>query len=72
VQGKPSQIFKNLALKVSQLYQKNKRQTIDDFKLPSGGKLSASNRWVKMTEMISWDNFNEGMTFLDCRNMTPH
>ena len=49
-------IFKNLALEVSQLYQKNKQQTIDDFKLPFGGTLSANNRWVKKAEMVPWDN----------------
>ena len=38
------------------MYQKNKQQTIDDFKLPFGGALSADNRWVKKAEMIPWDN----------------
>ena len=56
VQGKPSQIFKNLALEVRLLYQKNKQQTIDDFILPFGGALSPDNRWVKKAEMIPWDN----------------
>jgi len=58
VQGKPSQIFKILALEVSQLYQKIKQKTIDDFKLPFGGALSADNRWVKKAEMIPWDNIS--------------
>jgi len=54
VQGKPSQIFKKLALEVRLLYQKDKQQTIDDFILPFGGALSADNRWVVKAEMIPW------------------
>ena len=28
-----------------------------DFELPSCGRLSADNRWVKMTELIPWSEF---------------
>ena len=28
-----------------------------DFKLPFEGRLSADNRWVKMAELIPWDEF---------------
>ena len=33
----------------------NSHQTIFDFHLPFGGKLSADNRWVVLTELIPWD-----------------
>ena len=29
--------------------------TIEDFILPFEGKLKAENRWVKMAEIIPWD-----------------
>ena len=28
-----------------------------EFELPFGGKLSADNRWVKMVELIPWNEF---------------
>jgi len=28
-----------------------------EFELPSGGRLSADNRWVKMVQIIPWDEF---------------
>jgi IS5 family transposase len=28
-----------------------------DFELPSGGRLSPDNRWVKMAELIPWSEF---------------
>jgi IS5 family transposase len=28
-----------------------------EFELPFGGKLSADNRWVKMAELIPWNEF---------------
>jgi hypothetical protein len=28
-----------------------------EFELPFGGKLSADNRWVKMTQLIPWSEF---------------
>lgn len=31
------------------------KQTVLDFYLPFGGKLSAENRWVKLAEIIPWD-----------------
>jgi len=56
VQGKPSHIFKNLALEVMQLYRKKDNQTtIDDFLVPFGGYLLADNRWVIKAKMIPWD-----------------
>ena len=39
------------------MYRKREREqlTIDDFVLPFGGKLLASNRWVKLAAMMPWD-----------------
>lgn len=31
--------------------------SFEDFYLPFGGKLSAENRWVKLAEMIPWEEF---------------
>lgn len=31
--------------------------SFEDFYLPFGGKLSSENRWVKLAEMIPWDEF---------------
>ena len=48
---------------------RSSKQTVLDFYLPFGGKLSADNRWVKLAEIIPWDalgavynsNFNPRM-----------
>jgi hypothetical protein len=38
------------------MYQKPSPQTtIDDFILPFAGKLNAENRWVKLAQIIPWD-----------------
>ena len=38
------------------MYRKPDGQlTLDDFKLPFEGNLSAENRWIKMTQLIPWD-----------------
>jgi hypothetical protein len=39
------------------MYRKRDREqmTIEEFKLPFGGKLDANNRWVKMAEIMPWD-----------------
>lgn len=42
------------------MYRHNEKQlTLVDFYLPFGGKLSASNRWVRLAKMIPWDQFEE-------------
>jgi transposase, IS5 family len=33
--------------------------SFENFYLPFGGKLSAENRWVKLTELIPWEEFEE-------------
>lgn len=35
--------------------EQSSKQTVLDFYLPFGGKLSANNRWVKLAEIIPWD-----------------
>ncbi len=47
------------------MYRKPSPQlTIDDFILPFSGKLSAENRWVKMAEIIPWDEIEEEYAFM--------
>lgn len=42
------------------MYRKPDGQmTIDDFILPFDGKLKADNRWVKMAEIIPWDEIEQ-------------
>jgi IS5 family transposase len=31
--------------------------SFENFYLPFGGKLSGDNRWVKLAEMIPWEEF---------------
>ena len=33
--------------------------TLDDFVLPFGGKLQADNRWVKLSQLMPWDEIEE-------------
>jgi transposase, IS5 family len=35
------------------------QQTIDDFILPFAGKLRADNRWVKMSQLIPWEEIEQ-------------
>jgi len=42
------------------MYRKPDGQmTIEDFILPFEGKLKADNRWVKMAEIIPWDEIEQ-------------
>jgi len=42
------------------MYRKpNGQLTIDDFKLPFEGKLRADNRWVRMAQLIPWDEIEQ-------------
>jgi transposase, IS5 family len=42
------------------MYRHNEKQLkFVDFYLPFGGKLSPNNRWVRLAEMIPWDQFEE-------------
>lgn len=35
------------------------QEYISDFFLPFGGKLSAKNRWVKLSKLIPWDEIEK-------------
>ena len=40
------------------MYRHNEKQLeFIDFKLPFGGKLLASNRWIRLAKIIPWDQF---------------
>ncbi len=42
------------------MYRKtSKDQLLFDFALPFGGKLNAENRWVKMSRLIPWEEFED-------------
>lgn len=43
------------------MYQKRNREqvSVDGFIPPFGGKLSADNRWVKLSRVIPWDQIME-------------
>lgn len=47
------------------MYRKPSPQmTIDDFILPFSGKMSAENRWVKLAQIIPWDEIEEKYAFM--------
>ncbi len=37
--------------------------SIEDFCLPFGGKLSGDNRWIKLAELIPWDELEDDYVF---------
>ena len=39
--------------------ESEKQLAFDDFYLPFGGHLNPNNRWVKLAELIPWDEFEE-------------
>ena len=42
------------------MYPKKRNQfTVDDFILPFGGKLDPNNRWVRMAELIPWEELEK-------------
>lgn len=55
------------------MYRKRDRKqvSIDEFIPPFGGKLSAENRWVKLSEVIPWDRIEEryAAKFGQCGNV---
>ncbi len=38
-------------------YKSSRQLTLDGFHMPFGGKLNPKNRWVKLSEIIPWDDF---------------
>ena len=61
MQGKHRFPSKNLAQAANRMYRKRNREqvSVDDFIPPFGGKLSADNRWVKLSGVIPWDQIEE-------------
>ena len=42
------------------MYQKNMRQlSFEDFYLPFGGKLNPANRWIRLEDIIPWEEFED-------------
>lgn len=42
------------------MYQKNMRQlSIENFYLPFGGKLNPANRWIRLSGVIPWEEFED-------------
>jgi hypothetical protein len=39
----------------------------EDFFLPFGGKLSGDNRWIKLAELIPWDELEDGYAAQFCK-----
>ena len=39
------------------MYRHNEKQLVLEFELPFGGRLSPDNRWVKLGDLIPWDEF---------------
>ena len=64
-----------LGLKPLHLVTSMYRQTspgqlsFENFYLPFGGKLSGDNRWVKLAQMIPWEEFEEAYASQFARNV---
>ena len=59
VQDKQVKEYKTFASPSALVYRKAELAppSPSDFELPSCGKLSLLNRWVKMAQLIPWDEF---------------
>jgi hypothetical protein len=59
VQGLNERKHKNHA-RGKEMYrrQRTNQLKIDDFMLPFGGKLKADNKWVKLAELMPWDEID--------------
>ena len=46
---------------VLHMYRREHRHQLsfEDFFLPFGGKLSGDNRWIKLAELIPWDELED-------------
>jgi hypothetical protein len=54
------------------LYISEKQLTIEEFKTPFQKKLSADNRWVKLSQVVPWDEFASAyMSMLDTSQGRP-
>ena len=44
--------------------------SFEDFFLPFGGKLSADNRWIKLAELIPWDDLEDDYAAQFCKGFS--
>jgi len=51
-------------LKAFHMYRREHRDQLSfqDFLLPFGGQLSGDNRWIKLTDLIPWDELEDDCT----------
>jgi hypothetical protein len=56
-------------LGVFHMYRREHRHQLsfEDFFLPFGGKLSGDNRWIKLAELIPWDELEDDYAAQFCR-----
>ena len=53
-------------------YVSDKQLTIEEFKTPFQKKLSADNRWVKLSQVVPWDEFASAyMSMMDIKQGRP-
>jgi hypothetical protein len=54
---------------VFHMYRREHRNQLsfEDFFLPFGGKLSGDNRWIKLAELIPWDELEDGYAAQFCK-----
>ena len=51
------------------MYRREPRHQLsfEDFFLPLGGKLSGENRWIKLAEVIPWDDLEDDYASQFCK-----
>ena len=51
------------------MYRREHRHQLsfEDFFLPFGGKLSGDNRWIKLAELIPWDELEDDYEAQFCK-----
>ena len=55
--------------RVFHMYRREPRHQLsfEDFFLPFGGKLSGDNRWIKLAELIPWDDLEDDYASQFCK-----
>lgn len=59
MQGYPGYSTKNLAPGCCMYKKKTKQPEFDGLVVPFGGKLNPKNRWVRLAELIPWDELED-------------
>lgn len=56
-------------IRVFHMYRRGHRDQLsfEDFFLPFGGKLSGDNRWIKLAELIPWDELEDDYAAQFCK-----